>query len=137
MTILKRIVILYFLSLLAFIIISKLFGSNIFSILKSMGFWILPIFFILVGQIIGYVISLGIEETLLKKRIFNISYLVVLVGFIGLKIYFKYSNWRHKKDFGNIETNEQQFKHYLGPNAREDKIAFDSLSKLLVDPNSF
>lgn len=137
MTTLKRILILYFSSLLVFIIFSTLFGNNVFSILKSTGFWILPIFLILVGQIIGYVLSLGLEETHLKKRIFNISYLVTLVGFIGLTFYFKYSNWRHKKDFGNIEANQQQFKYYLGPNVREDKIAFDSLSKLFVDPNSF
>lgn len=133
----RRITFLYFCSLLAFVIIGKLFGGQIFLMLKSVGLWILPLFIIAIGQIIGFVVYVAFQKPLLKQKVFNVSYLIAFICFTGIIFYFKYSSWRHEKDFGNIEANQDHFKYWDGPYKTEEKIAFDSLSKLLVNPNSF
>ena len=137
MTTIKRVTILYFSSLFAFIIISKLFGGQTILILQSLGFWILPLFVILVGQIVGFVATLIFGNPLLKQKIFNVSFIISFIGFATIISLSKYSNWRHRKDFGNIEANQDYFKYFAGDYVIEEKIAFDSLSKLLVDSNSF
>jgi hypothetical protein len=137
MTILKRIIILYFSSIVAYIIISKLFGGQIVYMLKSRGLWLTPLLIILAGQIIGFVTALALEKPHLKQKIFNITYLIAFLGFVATSFYFKYTSWRHKRDFGNIEANQDHFKYFGGQYATEEKVAFDSLSKILVDPNSF
>jgi len=137
MKFLTRIIILYFSSVIAFIVISKLFGGQIISMLKSPGLWILPFFIIAVGQIIGFLVDLGLEKPEIKKKIFNISYSIAFVGFAVTTFYLKYFSWKHERDYGYIENNQKHFEYFGGPNKAQEKIAFDSLSKILVDPNSF
>jgi hypothetical protein len=134
---LKKVIIIYFSIIVAFVIISKLFGAQIFYMLQSQGLWLMPIFVILPTQIVGVLIASILEKPQLKQKIFNISYSVAFIGFVFTTLYLQYSSWRHKRDFGNIEANQDHFKNSSGPYMAEEKIAFDSLSKLLVDPNSF
>jgi hypothetical protein len=137
MIIFRRIIIFYFSSILSYLIIGKLFGAQIFSMLKSSGIWIDPICIIVAAQVIGFLITLALKKPHLKQKVFNISYLVAFVVFFTLLFCFDYSSRRHQKDFGNIEENRDYFKYFGGRYGAKEKIAFDSLSKLLVDPNSF
>ena len=137
MTILKRIIILYCATIAASIIMCLLFGGQIFVMLKSRGLWLFPILIVALGQIIGFLVALALEKPQVKQKVFNISYSIAFICFIVTSFYLKYSSWRHKKDFGNIEANQNHFKYFAGDYGIEEKIAFDSLSKILVDPNSF
>jgi hypothetical protein len=133
MTPLKRIATLYLSCIIFYVLISKLFGGQLFDILRFRGLWLIPLFVILIGHSIGYLSVLTLENKPKKQVAFNISYLVIFLCFAVITFYYKYSFWRHQKNFGNIEANKREIKYF----AIEEKVAFDSLSKLLVDPNSF
>jgi len=134
---LKRIMILYFSITLSSVIISKLFGRNIYLFLESIGFWILPFFAIAVGQFIGFIVNLASKKSQIKQKVFIFSYSIAFVGVVGVIFHLNYSLWRHERDYGFIEDNQDHFKYFGGPNMIQEKIAFDSLSNILLDPNSF
>lgn len=137
MTALKRIVVLYFSSLFAIIIIYKLFGTGVFTIFKSKAIWFIPLLCILFGYIIGYLSAFFLKKNHSKKIIFNISYCIAFVTFMGLISCLRYSDWHYNKYFANIEANQSHFKDPDWPNVKEQQIAFNLLSKLLANPNSF
>jgi hypothetical protein len=134
---LRRTIILYFSSLIALVVIIKIFNGEIFSYIKPLGLFLLPLFVVAIAQFIGFIANYSIDKIQKKQKVFNISYLITFVGFTLTTFYLMYSSWHHEKHFANIEANKDHFRLYSGDYALQEKIAFDSLSKLLVDPNIF
>lgn len=132
----KRIISFYFVNVLVLYILDRIIPDEFLN-LNLYSYLVLPFAFVLLGQFIGFFAFVLIDKKEVKTKVFFYSALVSsgLMALIFTSLPFL--KWKHHRDFGNIESNQDHFKYYVGQHKTEEKIAFDSLSKKFADPNSF
>jgi len=133
----KRLLFFYIINLLVYLLLSLLFGRQLLVLLQNMGFRLLaiPLLVIIPALIIGFIIMTFVNNNQKTNKIFITTYIICssLFGLIILEKYF--SSWKHERNFGNIESNEDYFKYFIKDNLDEKKISFDTLLTKFSNPN--
>lgn len=135
MSTIKRLILFYFINLLIFLFINTLFGVQITRIVFSSGLWLLPLIFVFLGQVLGFISVIAIERPGKNKKIFHICAIVTSIAFASIVFFVKFSYWKHERDFGNIESNTNYFKYWADDYKKEKMMAFDTLIKKFTNPN--
>lgn len=135
MSTLKRLTFFYFANLTIFIIVRTLFGGQLYYLITNVWVWVVPLFNLLVGQIIGFFSFILIDKKEQKAKIFYKCAVITCVGFVTVLFGEKLIDWNHQKNFGNIKSNEYYFKYFTEYKKQEKIIAFDTLLKKFKDPN--
>lgn len=80
----------------------------------------------------------GIVQRLTRKStVYNYSLTIVSIITALMLFGTRFSDWKHERDFGNAEANNDYFKYFNGQYEYEKKLAFDKLSTKFVSPNDF
>src|SRR5690606_40053851 len=109
---LKRILTFYILSLIALFIIGSIYGNS--SLFENQGFYILPIPFILLGQILGFIALLFVDTDENKGKYYKVSACISFALFLSITTYNFHQNRSHEKHFGNIDSNNDYI-NFLKP----------------------
>ena len=139
MTAIKQFLQFYFIGVLLAFIMALLFGANFSKIVLHPALYILPAIFCITGFIIGlimYEIKLRQQEK--KRKIFFYSYCFGIIALLSVSIILGRKNIRdlnHKKQFGNIESNQDVMKYFVNDNEGYIRIAFNRLEKEFKNPN--
>ena len=137
----KHFLLFYFIGLLLSLITLLIFGANFFAILINPAFYILPAVFSLVGFAIVFILyELNLRRPEKKKKIFSISYSIGVVSLLVVLSFLIQDNLkriRHKKNFGNVESNHDVMKNWVYDNEEYIRIAFYRLEKEFKNPNDF
>jgi hypothetical protein len=136
MNTLVKLVAFYFINLITFISIKVLFGSNITQLVESLKILMFPLFIVLIGLFFAY-LTIVVQKPIEKREVFNYSLCIVSVITVLMIFGSQYLDWKHERDFGNIEANEDYFKYYVNQHKYEKKIAFDILSEKFSSRNDF
>ena len=135
---LKRYILFYIIGLILLLLISLLFGGQVFFIIRNIGFWILPAIFSVFGIVIGVVVyELKLKPTNKKNKIFLIGHSVSLLALIILTATLQYKAWNHKQNFANLEDNHDAIKYSFKEYEHPLKIAFTKLESTFKNPNAF
>jgi len=137
MRVTRQLLLLYFLYIATFVVVAKVFGSDTVSLLKYAGLWISPLVFIILGLLIGLIVVLAIDNPKKKSKIFKACSTLAFIGFTIIVFNVRFSDWKHQRDFGNIESNKDYLAYLVIGYEAEVHIAFDTLSKIMGNPNSF
>ena len=137
----KHFLLFYFIGLLLSLITLLILRANFFAILINPAFYILPAVFSLVGFAIGFILyELNLRRPEKKKKIFSISYSIGVVSLLVVLSFLIQDNLkriRHKKNFGNVESNHEVMKNWVYDNEEYIRIAFYRLEKEFKNPNDF
>ena len=96
----------------------------------------LPLFVLLIAQFIG-LLTIVVQKSINKSKVYHNSRVIVAISFAVITFITLFLNWKHEKNFGNIESNEDYFKYFASESEHQEKIAFDSLSNKFNNPNAF
>lgn len=136
MNTLKKIVVFYLFNLIVFFLIEVLFESDMLWLLGSLKTWVFPFFIVLVGLFFGY-LTIRIQKLTSKNVVYNYSFTIVSVITALMLFGTQYSDWKHERDFGNIEANKDYFKYSNDQYEYEKNLAFDTLSTKFTNLNDF
>lgn len=136
MNTLTKLIAFYFINLIFFFLIGVLFESDIPWLVTSLRTWLFPFFVVIAGLFFGY-LTVTVQKLTRKRIAYNYS--LTIVSLIAALMLFgtRYSDWKHERDFGNIEANNDYFKYFTGQYEYEKKLAFDILSTKFVGSNDF
>jgi hypothetical protein len=135
MTSFRRLTLFYFINLVIFLLARILFGGHLFDLILKPSSWVVALIILIAGQIVGFFYFIAHEKVERKAKIFYNCALFTSIGFGLIILSAEIVDWKHQKDLGNIESNEDYFKYFVDQNKSEKKIAFDSLIKKFKDPN--
>jgi hypothetical protein len=134
-----RLIFFYFIDILFLLLICKIFNRNLADLIARGNFWLLPLPFLFLGQILGFLSAYIIPQPERKNKIYKkfaaISSLTFIVTISSCGLYI----WDHNNNFANIESNERFFDTQNDDSASriilQAKVAFDTLIKMFPNAN--
>ena len=132
-----RLLLFYLINLAAFILLGLLFGGSLLYMIENVGARLLmaPLFAIIRGLIIGFILMVVVNDSTKNKKVFTTAQVISGCILFSVLLYNHVSKWNHKRNYGNIEANQDYFKYFIKNNRNEKKISFDTLLTKFSDPN--
>jgi DNA polymerase III alpha subunit (gram-positive type) len=118
------------------LIIPILFGSSIVDTLTSNGLWVLPLLIVLLGVLLGYIISFFMKkEKEVKAYLWGqVPSAILLLAFITNS---SYNSWKYQNYERNKEANHHVMEYNVTENEPYIRSAFHTLEASFSNPNDF
>ena len=137
----KRLLCFYIIDLVIVSIIYAVFNAFTIYQLKNIGFLLLPIPFLLMGQFLGFSTYKFLdycESNLSKQTAFTIGFVMTSILLSVGIFYARYPDWEHKKLYGQMEENQKSMQFFLKDrHEKQGFIAYDKFKGQFKTANDF